>query len=593
MIQAKKKEYLLLTGILILAGILLLATTIRGPFSIDEINYLVTVVGLSQGVLTVPGTEGLQPSRELYAFDPDAHRRVAVATPVFSVAPPLYAPIALPFLYLGWHGLVLLNILSYLLTGLVVFLFARRLSTNPQVPWIALLLVLLGGYGIEYAQGAWPHMFSVLLVTTSVYFTASVWNGGGCKPALLGGLCIGIATGIREQNIVLAACLGLTVLAYGRSRLVSSFWYGVGSAIPLSMSATIHYFRQGRWHPFPKFTAYAGQVGEQVSGKSSFDPLGTFWTKFVDYSGQPEFTDQITSLYYRKSPATGAFLVDTVVKKALLQSAPWIALAFAVMIAVWVIPRWRKGESRPILKPLSFLIAGLILVFSLAGVGRTDGLAYNQRYLLEMIPLAAIAIAVVLDRIGTRGVGMISGILVAGLMFSLVLIIPSRAFYETALLRAPLALAVVLVAVAFFLNSERKRLWVSAILGICLGWSVLVNVFGDLPASRNRRLRNAAVWSALENNVPVHSAIFTLGSWRDAAGALVLSRDVVILDAGADEGKDSGELARELRLKERLIFILGNGFPLNTMRDIAGTDSLTLVLREPISLYRLITRENK
>jgi hypothetical protein len=591
MIQEPKKTNLILVAVLLLLGILLLATTIRGPFIIDEFNYLVTLVGLRQGVLTVPGTEGLHPSKELFAFDPDSHRRVAASTPVFSAAPPLYAPLAMPFLFLGWYGLVLLNVLSLLLTGFVVFLLARRLTHDPLVPWIALVLVLLGGYAIEYAQGLWPHMLSVLLVTASVYFTSSVWNGGGWKPAILGGLLIGIATGIREQNIMLAACLGLTVLVYSRSRLSSSLWYGVGAAIPLSVGATIHYFRQGLWHPFPKFVAYAGQVGEQVSGRSLFDPLGTFWTRFVDFSSQPEFLDQITLLHYRKVPETGAFLVDNVVKKALLQSSPWIALAFMVLIAVWVLPAWRKKEGLIVLKPLSLLVVSFVLVFSMAGIGRTDGLAYNQRYFLEIIPLAAIAIVVVLDRVGTKGFGFLAGLVGSGLLFAAALMLPTRALYETAVLRVPLVLAV-LIVVAFII-ARRKNIWVSVLLGLCIGWSAFGHLFSDLPASRNRRLRNGAVWSSLEAQVPAHSAIFTLGRWREAAGALMLSRDVVILDSGADDGRDSGTLARELRAKGRPLFVLGNGFPLTTMNAIAGDDSLALVLREPVPLYRVLTKEKK
>ena len=588
-----KNTNFILVSLLVLFGILLLVTTVRGPFSIDEINYLVTVVGLKQGVLTVPGTEGLQPSRELFAFDPDSYRRVAVSTPVFSAAPPLYAPIALPFFLLGWHGLVLLNILSFLLTGFIVFIFARRLSSNPHIPWIALLLVLLGGYGIEYAQGVWPHMLSVLLVTSSVYCAAFVWKEGGWKAALLGGLLVGLATGIREQNIVLAGCLGLTVLAYGRTRLVSSLGYGTGLAIPLFAGATIHYFRQGLWHPFPKFVAYAGQVGEQVSGKTSFEPLVAFWAKFVDFSAQPGFADQLTSLYYRNNPETGAYLVDTVVKKALVQSSPWIVLAFAVLIAVWVVPTWRKCERQPLLRPLSLLVVSLIMVFSLAGVGRTDGLAYNQRYLLEIVPLAAIAVAVALDNIGTRSVLMLAGVLSAGLFFALVLGVPSRALYETALLRIPLLLGGFL-AIAFFVVKETRRtLAISVLLGICFGWSVLVHLFGDLPASRSRRSRNSAILASLETKVPSHSAIFTIGSMREAAGALALSRDVLILDSGADEGKDSGTLARELRAKQIPVFILGSGFPVTTMTTIAGGDSLVYVLSQPAPLYRIELKAKK
>ncbi|HCA82101.1 MAG TPA: hypothetical protein DEP53_20420, partial [Bacteroidetes bacterium] len=72
--------------------------------------------------------------------------------------------------------------------------------------------------------------------------------------------------------------------------------------------------------------------------------------------------------------------------------------------------------------------------------------------------------------------------------------------------------------------------------------------------------------------------------------ALILSRDVVILDSGADDGKDSGALARELRSQGRSVLILGNGFPLTIMRSIAGDDSLAFVFREPIPLYRVVSR---
>ena len=57
----------------------------------------------------MPGTGGLPPSRELLYFDPAATGREVTTTPVASTAPPLYAPLALPFLLLGWRGLVLLN----------------------------------------------------------------------------------------------------------------------------------------------------------------------------------------------------------------------------------------------------------------------------------------------------------------------------------------------------------------------------------------------------------------------------------------------------------------------------------------------------
>jgi hypothetical protein len=80
---------------------------------------------------------------------------------------------------------------------------------------------------------------------------------------------------------------------------------------------------------------------------------------------------------------------------------------------------------------------------------------------------------------------------------------------------------------------------------------------------------------------------------REAAGALALSRDVLILDSGADEGKDSGTLARELMAKQIPVFILGSGFPVTTMTTIAGGDSLVYVLSQPAPLYRIELKAKK
>ena len=286
-----KREYTIILGLLIALGLVLVVTTIKGPFIIDEDNYLVTVIGLRQGVLTVPGTEGLTPSKELFFFDPEAYGRIASRTPVFSIAPPLYAPIALPFVFLGWRGLVLLNTISYLLTAFIVFVTVKHFSTERQTPWLAAALVLFGGYAIEYAQGVWPHMLSVCLVTSAVFAASRVWNGGRPQIAIICGLLMGIATGIREQNIILTGLLGITLLLFGVKKIVSSFWFALGALLPLTLIGIINFFRQGIFHPFPKAVAFSGQLTQSVSGSSTSSPLQMFWARVVDFSSYPPITD--------------------------------------------------------------------------------------------------------------------------------------------------------------------------------------------------------------------------------------------------------------------------------------------------------------
>ncbi len=112
------KVLVIVLGIL---GLILAVSTIRGAFIIDEINYMVNVTGLRDGRLTVPGTEGLSPSKELLYFDPEPYDRIVNSTPVSSLAPPLYGPLALPFVVFGWRGLAFINLLSFLFSALIVF----------------------------------------------------------------------------------------------------------------------------------------------------------------------------------------------------------------------------------------------------------------------------------------------------------------------------------------------------------------------------------------------------------------------------------------------------------------------------------------
>lgn len=587
-----QKDHKPLFALLLCLGIVLIATTIRGPFIIDEVNYMVTVLGLRDGKVTVPGTEGLSPSKELFSFDPESFGRIANRTPVASLAPPLYAPFALPFLFLGWRGLVSLNTISFLLTGLIVFAFARRHSTSRETPWIALALVLAGGYGIEYAQGVWPHMFSVLLVTLAVYIAGDVWDGGKPILAALCGLLMGIATGVREQNIVLAAFLGLTIFLFAGRRMLSTIWYGVGTALPLTAIAAINLARDHLWHPFPKFVAFSRQMTHAADAGSFFRPVRMFWARFVDFSAHPEITYPFQSEIYKQNPESGAYLVLGTLKKSFIQSSPWVGLALVALLFVWFSKDTFKEEVRKKLQGISLLVFPLVLVFSLSGAGRTDGLAYNQRYFLELIPIAALAVALAVDGLALSIVHLAAGVLVAGITFALTLMLPSRAWYEIALMKVPLVCSLFLVLAWFFRAHPRTRNVMPIMLGVCVGWSLLVHTFDDLPASRNRRHQNADRLVALEASVPNRSALFTYWGSRDAAGPLHLTRDVVILDAGADEGADAPRLTRELQSMGRRIFILGDFFPRSIMMNIAGDDSLATVSETPIRLLEVVRRSD-
>jgi hypothetical protein len=585
----QSKDGRILLALLTLLGIVLVATTIRGAFIIDEINYMVTVTGLRQGTLMVPGTGKVTPSKELYFFDPESENRVATTTPVASLAPPLYAPIALPFSVGGWRGLAFLNTLSFLLSAVVVYLFVRRFATEHSTPWIAVSLFVLGGYELEYAQGVWPHMLSLFVCLVAVYIASRVWEGDPPRYAVWAGLLFGIACGIREQNVFLAVCLGLTFLVFGNRKILTAVFYAAGASVPLVISSTLNYFKLGIWFPTPKAIAYTGMVTGSTHPGSWFDPFKVFWVKIVDFSAFGFFQDPSVFVDYSREPSTGAYLVGGVVKKALVQSSPWVALAIIVALGAWVARYGSNEITRRNIRALSLLLVPTLVVFSLAGF-RTDGLSFNQRYLLELVPIAAVLVALCLDGLSLSLVDIITGFLLAGVLFAAALIIPSRDVLNLATLRLPLLLAIVVILGWVYRTRTNFRRLLSIGLGLCIGWSLSMESI-DLIAARSIRARNAVLLERLDEVIPDHSVLFAYwGRQKAAAGPLQLTKDVLILDPWADAGKDAPQLARSLARENNRVFIIGTGIPPEIMRSIEGRDSLAVVLTDPMLLYEFVEK---
>ena len=588
-IRNELKALLILLAVL---GVVLVATTIRGAFIIDEINYMVNVVGLRHGTLMVPGTENMPPSKELLYFDPEPYDREVNSTPVASLAPPLYAPIALPFVFFGWRGLAFLNTLSFLITAVLVFLFVRRRSSEPIIPWLAVALFVLGGYSLEYAQGVWPHMLSVALCMAGVYSVSFVWEDGGPWYPALGGLLIGLASGVREQNIFLAGCLGLTVLLWGGRRIFSVGAYLAGLAVPLFASASVNYYRLGIFFPTPKTYAYSNLVSNHVRSGSWLRPFEALLVKVVDFSTFAWFQDPGQFEDYAKEPATGAFLVAGVVKKALLQSSPWIALGLLLCIVIWFgrsVINEKRGRS---LRALSILVLPTLGMLALTGF-RMDGLSLNQRYLLELVPMLAIIVALGLDELSIRPVGLVVGFFCGVLSFGALLIAASSVVQHTAILRVPLLLGFVIVLAWILRNYAPIKHILGITLGLCIGWSLYVQTI-DIAASRRIRSLNATSLDSLESKIPDHSALFTFwGMQKSAAGPLQLHKDIVILDAWADMGKDAPSIARELLRRQRTVFVEGTGMPTAIVRNIKGADSLAEVMSNPFVLYEFFDKREQ
>lgn len=551
-------------------GALLTLTAVGGSFTVDEANYLSTVGALRHGRLTVPGTEGLPASPELLWFDPQAHVRRVEATPVAPTAPPLYAPLALPFSLAGWRGLVALQTLSYLATIALVFAYARRYGDD-AAGWTAAAVFALGGYSLDYAQAVWPHMTSVALATGAALLVARVRDGERWLWAAAAGLLVGVATGVRYQNVVFAFGLGLGVFLFAPRRWTASLAYGGGFALPLAVSSAINRLRLGSWNPVSKGAHYfsvSGEGGE--SGGALGEAMVMAWARVVDYAQRPPLAG-VASAYLSPHPESGAYVLGGVVKKAWLQSSPWLALALAALLAAWLAAR-RAGARgggargpeaafrRRELRALSLIVFGVLAAFALAGASRTDGWSYNQRYFLELVPLAAVAFAWALGEAARRWRALAAGGLGGVLLAAAVLVrSPASPTRHLAVLYLPLALAALLLLVALVALVARRRgvgRELALAAGIALGWALGIHLGEDWAATRAVRTAHQQRFAAVDPLVPEYSALLAFWGNKDSFAPWFLGRDVVVVDPFADRGATTGELTTALLASGRRVFVL-------------------------------------
>jgi hypothetical protein len=553
-------------------GIILTIAVVPGLFTVDENNYLVNVVALRQGHLSLPATSGLPPSAELAFFDPAADERTVTSTPVASTAPPLYGPVALPFAWLGWRGLVALNTLAYLVTICMVFAHARRDATSKGTPWLAAGAFALCGFTIEYALGVWPHALSVALCTGGVLLVARCMEDGDLRRAAAAGLLLALVTGVRYQNAVFLGMCGVAILLWSDRRWRTAVCYTAGAILPLAASSLMNRARIGSWNPISKGAGYFDvPVASGGGGSAILDVPVMFWARLVDFGVRPPLTGASFG-WVTYDPASGAHLIfGTTVQKALLQSAPWAILALVLFAVAWFRPVSVPPPRLRQLRLFGLLSVTLLTVFALSGPARHEGASFNQRYLLELVPLMAIAVAWAVDGLKFRAAAFWTGGLLGALLAGVLLgALPSGPLQHWMLLKVPLVLAAAVVVLWWLApRGERWGAQVAAV-GLALGWAFALHLFDDVSASREVRQGNALETDSIRRGVPDGAALLTYWGFKDAAGPLLLERDLVILDLHADEGETAPVLVRELMSRGRRVFVLESGMPPDVMTHATG-----------------------
>ena len=591
-----------------LLGFALSLTVVPGVFNIDESHYLVSVAGLQHGQLTVPGTEELSPSREVASFDPVAKWRRIDSTPVSPTIPPLYAFFALPFSYLGWRGLVALNTLALLVATALVFGHTQRYTPTPSTPWLAASAFALGSSVLEYAQGVWPHLLAIAFCLTAVVLASRAREEGLGWAALGAGLAIGLATGVRYQNIFFGGCLGLGLLFWARRRLAMCGFYILGLAGPLLANSVLNHLRLGFWNPISKGgrsylrlglidratraggTATSPSAGAEPGLLESFgngiergvelvlNITTVWWAKVVDFTTHPRLPFLEEVLNYVPDPDSGAFMLlgRGAIKKAWLQSSPWMLLALVILLWVWI--RWKPNGVSPELakrqrgemRALSLIVWPTLLMFAAAGFQRTDAFCFNQRYFLELTPLVAIALALTVDRLGPRWSLVLGGAGIGLLAAGAVLTLPasSQTFRHRALMKLPLLLAAGFTISSLFSRFRPIKMLTPVLLGACLSWSLAVHVGDDIATANSWRSWNQNILQIYRDKLPDRFALVAWLFRGENATPLRLERDVVILDCYSDQGQAISRHIEEFFAHQRPVFILTEGFPQKVLQKI-------------------------
>jgi len=590
-----------------------------GVFTVDESHYLLAAHALaSQGSFLVENGYAQVQDPALLFFYTVVPARLAELGTVATV-PPLQAVLGAPLLgWLGLRALLVLNLLAFGLTLAAVRRLAARVRPGGGFPLVAVGLFALAGFSLEYALGLWPHALSQALVAWALVALAGSGEPGrrGALAATACGLLAGLAVATRLQDVLLLPALVAAALVWPRpgarrlGLLLAAWLPGV-----LGLAA-VNAARLGTWNPFTYgaageggpllsalqalaarpwmlglllVSALAGLVAAAWLWRRTRRPwvwlglagagllagllvpptrqlllrtLGTAGFHLLDSSlGPPDLVS-----VGGHANALGQVLYGGVLKKGLLEAAPYLALALALLLPA----RARSGLPRAALGLLVFAATGLLLLPFVLSAG---GLCYSPRYLLELVPPLCVAcLAVAWPANGerarrARGAALAGGLL--GLLTALPLLAAPGSVEAPAggllpmLLPLGLALGLLVALGLARLGPVALRPAAAAVtLGLFAAGAVhagAVHLGLDVPASLEVRRVAAAMLDEGRSAVPAGATLVAWEGRKDVFSPLKLERDVWIAAAGGLQRARPAVV--DWSLGRRRVVVLESGMP--------------------------------
>ncbi|NNE87221.1 MAG: hypothetical protein HKN27_04020 [Silicimonas sp.] len=415
-----------LLGLTMIAGAFFVST---GFLLIDEVIYMLSADTFRDtGSLVIQNGYASYPSEDLIWMD------------LLSIGPnglvPQYpvgsAVVGAFFVGLfDQHGFFVMNALAAFGTLFVTRALALELFEDESVALGAILLLVFGSYFTEYAFGLWPHMVSVLSVTTSFWlFLRACRTDTPLLIAALSGLFLGAGLAFRVDGVLLVPVIGLLGVLYARKPVLVYAGGALGLVPGLAAMAYANAIKFGTWNPI----SYGG--GDYAS-KDPLKYIGLITICLVGFAATllvragllrpsrwwgvllvvlcagaafmlPQtgklasqlvrgitglIIDATTTIDARPGIQTqpdGTLLFWGLPKKALGQSMPWIG-ALCVLL-VWPWAQRRRAIT-------CILIFAALWMFPFVIRAWHGGLSLNMRYFLPVLPALCILAAWILKEL--------------------------------------------------------------------------------------------------------------------------------------------------------------------------------------------------
>lgn len=478
--------------------------------------------------------------------------------------PYLHPVLAWPFYKMaGFRGLFAMNAIAYVALAGICFLLGNRLWRDRRIAADAVILLTLGSYAWQYSQAAWSQTLSAAFLLAGVLFGVCAVQAGERRAALLygwaAGMAVGLGAGVRLDVFFMAPALLIPLLYDRAPRWQVAAAVLVGLLPGLLLLSLTNYVKFGTLQPFSygrpsgavSITGYIPlfSMGLAVLAVAWIASRDAVWPMVVRHrlvlsaavavlaAAVAVLVPPIGAMLWRLARGTwilvadlslidpsvggiaitrgasGAIMYGGMVKKALLQSLPWLPVA---LLAIAGMPRDRASvfsHAAPILTVLAFLtVYGW---FTWHG-----GYAFNLRYFVPLLPIFAIygAMGIHLllqgdDSPKLRFAAALTA-LVAGVAWLFMLFRGTGIeAIEAVTLNLPLLLAAVLAVLLATFFAKRgfapvRRLAFIASFA-CLAWAFVMALLVDLPLTFIMRQFRYETGAFLAAHVPRDSVLFS------------------------------------------------------------------------------------